>query len=199
MFQGEAHPNMHNLKTKEGVSLFSMHCMSYTLFIVDIMNKTKSVSGARMLRSWMQRPLCSIEKIHQRQRLVEHFVKPTNRTTIATFQKMLKGVSPIDGYLMRIMHANKANDLRAIAEFAYCTSKIVESCKSVSVKFDRIDEISERDLYVLGETIHSVVDFEISFRENRFVAKPRVNERLDELRRCYDGLSMRMVLPIIIL
>ncbi len=61
VFDPELHPNAASGKTKEGLSVFG------------IMNFTKSVQGAHLLKEWFTRPLQNIEQIRRRLDVVELF------------------------------------------------------------------------------------------------------------------------------
>ena len=62
VFGGDTHPNMHSSRQKEGFSLFGL------------LNKTKSDGGARLLRSWLMRPLMDITALEARLDAVQFFV-----------------------------------------------------------------------------------------------------------------------------
>ena len=60
VFKNQPHPRMMGAgRSKEGLSLYSR------------LNRTRSVAGARLLRTWMQAPPTSVSDIRDRQRVVK--------------------------------------------------------------------------------------------------------------------------------
>lgn len=84
VFKSQVHPRMLGAgRSKEGLSLFSR------------LNRTRSVSGGRLLRSWIQAPSTTASVIRDRQRVVKAFADPANSGLTKTLSNALKGVKSV--------------------------------------------------------------------------------------------------------
>ena len=68
--------------------------------LIDILDKTITASGGRMLKQWLNRPLINIKRLNKRFDIVESFVKDSK--TLDEVRFSLKEVSDIERILGRI-------------------------------------------------------------------------------------------------
>lgn len=94
VFKSQAHPRMLGAgRSKEGLSLFSR------------LNRTRSGSGARLLRSWIQAPSTSVSVIRDRQRVVKALADPANCGLAHTLSRALKNVKSVATIVSRyVLH-----------------------------------------------------------------------------------------------
>lgn len=84
VFKNERHPRMMGAgRSKEGLSLYSR------------LNRTRTVVGARLLRSWMRAPSNSVSVIRDRQRVVKALAEPANSGLAKALSDALKSVKNV--------------------------------------------------------------------------------------------------------
>ena len=150
--------------------------------LVDILDKTVSPMGARLLRRWVLFPLRDIKAIEQRQNVVEYFFRhPDTR-------KLLQGHLETIGDLERIISKvavgrvspreliQLKNALTALVPIkAACIRSTSEELREYGNKIDTCDEAVSR----IGNSI--IEDAPALVSRGNFVAEG-VNSELDELR-----------------
>lgn len=80
IFATEDHPNRHSSEKKDGFSIF------------QLMNRTRSGVGKKLLRSWFIRPLQDLDAIKARQNSVELFMDPNYAPIAGDAHKLLSKV-----------------------------------------------------------------------------------------------------------
>lgn len=115
-----------------------------------VLDKTKTSMGARLLRSWVLRPLIDPVAINNRQNAVAEIIK--NQRLSDELEELLSGVLDLERLVARAIYGSaNAKDLRAI-----CNSIIVlpeikaiissfegNAFKSIVKKFDTLDDIAD--------------------------------------------------------
>ncbi|KAJ3042960.1 MutS protein msh5 [Rhizophlyctis rosea] len=182
VFVDEAHPNMHNKRGKEGLSLFG------------ILNMTRTPSGKALLKQWFLRPVLDLDTLEQRHRTVGFFLRPDMLYVAEQLGNCLKHVKNIPRILHYMRIKASILDWQALLKFAYYALKMRSAIRDVTDAdihiLQRMDQVFDvQVLKDVGSYINNVVDFDQSTNEGRFVVKPQVDEDLDELKRTYHGLD----------
>ncbi|NCB37789.1 MAG: DNA mismatch repair protein MutS [Erysipelotrichia bacterium] len=82
-----------------------------TLF--DVVNRTRTSMGARMLKKWLLKPLVDPNAINHRLDMVEHFV--TTPLLLAEIRELLKGIPDLERTLSKItLGSRNPRDLQAL-------------------------------------------------------------------------------------
>lgn len=119
IFEKDLHPNVHQKRTKESLSLFGMHkkpiiaewcCLriTYRMENIGVLDHTISPLGRHLLKLWLQRPTLDMETLHGRHRAVEIFIRPESTSTVKEIKSSLSHVKNIARILSRIRE-NQAN------------------------------------------------------------------------------------------
>jgi DNA mismatch repair protein MSH5 len=80
IFALEDHPNRHSTDRKDGFSIF------------QLMNKTRSAVGKKLLRSWFIRPLQDLDTISARHNSIDLFVNSNYASVAVDAHKLLSKV-----------------------------------------------------------------------------------------------------------
>ena len=145
-------------------------------------DETKTSGGARLLRKWLESPLCSVSEIMKRQNAVGAFYGDFDaREELA---EILKSVLDLERLAAKVVYSTAtAKDLRAIRQTALAIPKIGAVIKGLHS--ERLSEIySELDtLEDLAELIDRAIVDEppFSVREGGII-KDGYNEDIDKLR-----------------
>ena len=203
IFHEEKHPNVISGKgkAKEGFSLFSL------------LDQTRSRPGRKVLKEWMLRPLRSVEKIQERQVMVELFLVSEAMEVVSNAGRLLRKVGDVSRALLRVRRAGATvNDWLTLANTAQHVL-LLQSClavlahlaarhgggeggggggeggMAVRVVQGLLERISREAVGRVGEVITSVVDLEIT-KESKVVAvRTGCDAELDRLRADYDNLE----------
>lgn len=83
-----------------------------TLF--DVLNRTRTSMGARMLKSWLLKPLIDVKAINERLDMVEGFVQ--DAMLLAEIRELLRGITDLERLLSRIsLGSRNPRDLQALS------------------------------------------------------------------------------------
>ena len=156
--------------------------------LLGVLDKTKTSMGARLLRSWVDQPLQSIEKINARLDAVEALVKNTKERTL--LREALDGVYDIERLVSRIaygtVNARDCDALRKTLAKLPTLKGIVSSipdCEVLSELSKRID-LMEDICTLLDKAI--IEDPPLSVKDGGFI-REGYNEEVDELRSLSHG------------
>lgn len=146
------------------------------------LDHTKTSGGARMLRTWVESPLCSVADIQRRQDAVADLY--TDFMAREELAEALKGVLDLERLASKVVFETaNARDLRAIAQSARKIPKIKETvaaCKSELIRelYDGTDELSD-----IAELIEKAIVDEppFSVREGKMI-RDGYNADIDYLR-----------------
>ena len=155
-----------------------------------VLDKTKTASGARLLRKWVEHPLLNTSQIIARQGAVEELCG--NYMLREQLAESLSGVLDLERLITRIVYGSaNGKDLRAVSNTAALLPEIqtlLSSCQS-----DELRRICE-DLDVLGDVYNTVnaaicEDPPFSIRDGGIIAEG-YNKDVDYLRSVMtDGKS----------
>ncbi len=151
--------------------------------LLDVIDKTVSPMGARMLRRWMLFPLKDVKKIRDRQDVVEYFFrKPDFRDSIEEYMRQIGDLERIGSKIAvnratpRDM-AQLKNALNAIEPMKQlCLDSESESLRAIGEKLDACIELRDR-------ITHDLVDNPpAALGKKQAVIANGVSNELDELR-----------------
>ena len=151
--------------------------------LLDVIDKTVSPMGARMLRRWMLFPLKDVKRITDRQEVVEYFFrKPDFRDSIDVYMRQVGDLERISSKIAvnratpRDM-AQLKNALNAIEPMKeLCLNSESESLRAIGEKLDACLELRER-------ISHDLVDNPpAALGKKQPVIADGVSDELDELR-----------------
>ena len=115
-----------------------------------VLDKTKTSMGARLLRSWVLRPLIDPVAINNRQNAVAEIIK--NQRLSDELEELLSGVLDLERLVARAIYGSaNAKDLRAICNSILVLPEIKaiissfegNAFKSIVKKFDTLDDIAD--------------------------------------------------------
>ena len=156
--------------------------------LLQVIDKTISPMGGRLMRRWIHFPLKDVKRIEQRQNIVEHFFRePDFRDTV---EELLGRIGDIERTASKISTqrvsprdmAQLCGALQAIEPIKkMCEESDNESIRQIGQQLDPCTELRER--------IHRELKPDPPFQVNKgSVIADGVNEELDELRRmAYSG------------
>ena len=152
-----------------------------------VLDKTETAMGARLLRSWILKPLLNPATISRRQSAVSDFVK--NSALRAEFGELLSGMLDLERLTAKSVYGTaNAKDLRAIylsiqklPEIKSMISDLPSDCiKSIAANLDTLDDIAKllsdaivddppftvREGGMIRRGFNADVDYYRSIREN---------------------------------
>lgn len=152
-----------------------------------VLDKTKTAMGARLLRSWVTKPLISLAPITKRQSAVAEIVK--NRIVADDISELLSGVLDIERLTAKAVYGTaNAKDLRAIYQSIVILpelKKLIEGFASDSLReiykeLDTLDDIAA----LLSDAIVETPPFTV--REGGMI-KPGFDRDIDYYRSIRDN------------
>lgn len=151
--------------------------------LINVIDKTRTAMGGRLLKKWLDQPLLDIEAIEERQDMVSYYYyNIIDRDKIVT---ILDNVYDIERLASRVSAGNvNARDLnalkRSISIIPELKSNLIDTGeKSLMVIGDKLDPLS--DIYdLLDQAI--VEDPPISIKDGNLI-KEGYNESLDKTRK----------------
>lgn len=120
-------------KTSEILSLDRTSLANLELMegLVPILDETVTPMGGRLMRTWVKKPLLSVEKIVQRQDGVEAFVKQES----GEFREKLKGVRDLERLMMKISsNVGSPRDIVALGTSLAAIAPIREKLEAMKSK-----------------------------------------------------------------
>lgn len=146
--------------------------------LLAVMDSTKTSMGARTIRQWLIKPLMDINKIKNRQRIVNYFID--NGDIRREVSEKLKSVSDIERIMARISSGSAGpRDLTALKESLIVINEISRTIKTA--------EGLETDIPANEEVINKIaayiVDEPPATLKDGNIIKTGVNPELDDLRK----------------
>lgn len=169
---------------------------------IGIMNHARSPLGQRMLKQWFLRPTTDIDIINARHDSIAVLLRTENLPTIKSLSKScskVKNIPKILGSLKR----GKATGYRG-GDWASLLTFIFHVLKICSLLTELLLPVGENDIPIsrrfaetadmqalqrIGQDITDTIDFEESALQGRVVTKQHIDEKLDEMKRSYDGME----------
>ncbi|CEG82159.1 hypothetical protein RMATCC62417_16274 [Rhizopus microsporus] len=204
IFEYDSHPNMHQKRGKEGLSLFGTNlvCIASiaTYFSLGLLNKTKSVLGQYRLKEWVMRPTTIRKTIEERHASIEFLIRSDVREELQELRTYLPQIKNIHWLLSKVKeHKATPNDWQHILKFAYysiCIFGLLSQIQSINGAeqlsiFQSIqDHTSDiEDMKAVGTDINNLIDFEASKHEGRNIIKEKLDAELDFLKSRYEHMD----------
>jgi hypothetical protein len=191
IFADERHPSAHGGRGKDGLSLWS------------IFNKTKTRFGEKLLRGWFARPTQDLDTLRERHDALEFLTAAPNAQLHAQLHGLvgkMKDISKIESSLSR--GGLLLSDYTATLATASYAVKVAEMLLAAEVPqtlpfVRRALAAIDRELYMVSNTIASVIDFEASGAArskamvggSHIVVREGVEALLDKLREEYAEIT----------
>lgn len=146
--------------------------------LFDVINRTQTSMGARLLKRWLLKPLIQVQPIVERQNIIELFYN--NYQLLVEIREILKNIPDIERLLSRIILGSKnprdAQALgRGISSLPKLHEKLINIIPTLAHKLQPIPELQNTIQNTLNETLPPTLN------EGGVIAKG-VNPELDELR-----------------
>ncbi len=153
--------------------------------LVEVLDKTKTSMGSRLLKKWIQRPLVNLEKIEKRLNAVEELYKKYFLRN--EIRNILENVLDIERIISRIEYKratpkdlialkNTLKEIRKIKKFKFYSEELIEIIENLET-FDDIINLIEKSI---------VEDPPISIKDGGIIKKGYSYE-LDELRKIKEN------------
>ncbi|KAI8636815.1 DNA mismatch repair protein MutS [Parasitella parasitica] len=179
IFDLERHPNMHQKREKESLSLFGL------------LDKTTSAPGKQLLREWVSRPLRDRQTLEDRYLSISLFMTSDMHDTCVALRAHLSHIKNINRLLGRVQESKaKVNDWQYILKFAYYTICIFSALRpTISSSHATISLIQKFKKLAPVANKMQQIDFGASKAGAQVVVKQGVDSELDVLREKYDKLN----------
>ncbi len=151
--------------------------------LLQVIDRTKTAMGGRLLRNWLRQPLRTPEEITERLDTVEYLIRhPQLHTQI---QEVLSQLIDLERLLSRIvLHLGSPKDLRSLSEMITLLWQLRQKLEQAKTPlFDRYRSAIGEPLLNLRETLHQTLLDDPAFDPRQGnVVKDGIHPRLDELR-----------------
>ncbi|MCX7903980.1 MAG: DNA mismatch repair protein MutS [Caloramator sp.] len=150
--------------------------------LIDVLDKTLTAMGGRLLRKWIEEPLMNIKEINKRLEAVEEFID--NIYISSDLREFLRNIYDIERILSKIScESANARDLNALKQSISMLPDIksaLKECKSELLKEIERDFDTLEDIYKL---INMAIDENppVSVKEGGII-KSGYNQEVDKLR-----------------
>jgi DNA mismatch repair protein MutS len=167
--------------TMRNLELFHSHTPE-GVTLLDVLDKTLSPMGGRLLKRWLSLPLKDIEHIKKRQEVVKHFL--SHDTDFEKIKSQIKQVSDLERLVSKVATSRVSpremmmlkNSLEAIIPIKkVAIESDTLALKSVGDQFHSLDLLREK----IGEMLHPEAPVNVA-KGN--VIKEGYSKELDELR-----------------
>ncbi|KAI9322167.1 DNA mismatch repair protein MutS [Dichotomocladium elegans] len=183
IFETDQHPNTHQRRGKESLSLFGL------------LNHAVSPIGQHLLKSWLQRPTLDLETIRFRQQSISRFVSAGIEDLTKELRSHLRHVKNVSRLISAVSeHCATSGDWQQLLQFVYHGSKVYVIFQSMVdpilyIRRKILSAIDEKLFRRVGDAINETIDFAQSKAEGRVVVKQHVDPELDQLKDTYAGLD----------
>lgn len=150
--------------------------------LIQILDKTKTAMGGRLVRNWLRQPLNELESINHRQDIVEYFLK--HPKFLLTIQDTLRQLIDIERLLARIvLKQGSPKDLRSLVEMLSILWQLRDTLENTnSPLFASFTEAFSNELMALRDQLdRSLLDDPAFDPRQGGLVKAGINSRLDEL------------------
>lgn len=157
--------------------------------LLSVIDKTKTSPGKRLMKSWLERPLMSIEEIEKRQQAVGELVKSPGRRD--KIRQTLTGSNDMERLVTRVAYGSaNARELKALQKTVERLPKIKEQLKDSRAEmllriYDEIDTLPD-----VAELIDKAISDSppVLIREGGLI-KPGYSKELDEILYIKDDAA----------
>jgi DNA mismatch repair protein MutS len=148
--------------------------------LIEVIDRTLSPMGARLLKKWLMLPLKNIQKINERLHAVEYLIK--ENTTLQNINKNIKLLGDLERLISKVsmgkvnprevLHIKKALDVVENIQVA-CKNTGIELLETTADQLNPCDKIRDR----IGREIRDDAPLQL---DKGSVIKAGVSEELDE-------------------
>ncbi|MEL4308663.1 DNA mismatch repair protein MutS [Joostella sp. CR20] len=151
--------------------------------LLDIIDKTISPMGGRLLKRWLALPLKSIDKIQQRHQIVQHLLEHSE--LLESFRSQIKQISDLERLISKVATGKinprevvlLKNSLNAIVPIKETASQIDnDALKVIGDRLNTCDVLRERITQTIAE------EAPVNINKGNTIADG-FSEELDELRK----------------
>jgi DNA mismatch repair protein MutS len=170
-----------NLELFESLRPYALERNSTPRTLIQVIDKTSTAMGARLLRQWLRQPLTSKTAITQRLDKVEYFY--THTTLQKKLSELLDQMIDVERLVSRIvLNLGSPKDLRSLVEMLKLAQEVRTLLTAHPIYEQHVQHISE-DIQNLCKYLDEILIEDPSFdpRQGNIVAHGH-NTRLDELR-----------------
>jgi len=150
--------------------------------LLKVLDNTVSPMGARLLKRWMLLPLTDINKIEERQNLVEYFIKsPDEKTKIS---QCIKQAGDIERLVSKIpLKKINPREVLQIGKGLKLAAQIKETCESSSNEYlKRLGDSLNPCKYISDKIFKEIIDNPPAAVSKGNVIAKGVDDNLDELK-----------------
>ncbi len=200
IFLHEKHPNVISGRgqSKEGFSIFAL------------LDQTRSRPGRKCLKEWMLKPLRSVDRIVQRQLVVELLMQPDAMEVVTNARRLLGKVADVQRCLVRLRRASvTVTDWVKLAQTAQHVL-LLHNCLAVlahlaarhggggegggpsaveAVVQGMLGRISREALGRAADAINTIIDVDLTRESKMVVVRTGYDEELDSARADFDALE----------
>ncbi|GAW18856.1 hypothetical protein ANO14919_083380 [Xylariales sp. No.14919] len=200
IMQSEYHPNSHQRGPTGSTSGAKESLSVYGLFS----HLAATPQGKLKLRRMFLQPSVDIDLIHERQRTISFFLRPSNADALGGISKDLRKIKDMKSVVLLLRKGidsvgrkiTVANNVWAMLQrFAAYSLQLRESLRSLpdaeSVEIIKkvIQGIDPIQIRQVGQLITETIDSEQSVDRGRIAVKQGADAELDERKRSYDGME----------
>ncbi len=199
IIQAESHPNSHmqgpaSSGAKESLSVYGL-----------FHHLARTPQGRQRLRQMFLRPCLDLAPIEERLDTIAVLLRPENDPCL---QKLVRSLGKIKDIRTLVVHLRKGissnpgkrNSTRkgvwaSILNFTFHVLKVLESIhelvdgRSLAITKKMLSEIQPTHVEYIGKLVTGTVDFERSAEQHRTAVLQGLDEKLDDMKRTYDGMD----------
>jgi len=152
--------------------------------LIQLVDKTKTAMGGRLVRNWLRQPLNDLDAITHRQDMVEYFLK--HPQLLSQLQEQLKQVIDIERLLARIvLKQGSPKDLRSLVDMLAILWQLKHSLEAASTDlFDAYTHAFTEQLTTLRTQLDAALLDDPAFDPRQGgLLRDGVHARLDELNQ----------------
>ncbi len=155
--------------------------------LISILDRTETAMGARLIKSWIYRPLKKLEQINKRLECVEEFYG--NKTLRKKLLELFKNIGDLERLISKTATSRAvARDLINLKYSLKTITDVKRELRHVQVKTVQDINANLKELNEIVELIDKSINEDLSIHsENKGVIKPGYNSELDELRNILNS------------
>lgn len=178
----EVHPSIHQLSTKEGVSLFTL------------LNRTSTLMGKNTLKEWFLSIPSDIGQINQRLDILESFVNPNFHPIVNELVTKLKPIQDIMSIIQKLKKGvAKAKNWQSLYKSLFNAANLLEYIDNhplheyLTCKYDISDNIIN-----LLRSLSSHIEATFDFSKSDLYVRDDLDAELSRLRNIYRNLDQML-------
>ncbi|KAL9071237.1 MAG: hypothetical protein Q9157_005541 [Trypethelium eluteriae] len=202
IIQSESHPHSHNQGPTKSTSGSKEGLSIYGLFN----HLARTPQGKFLLRQYFLRPSQNPEVINERLDTVSVFTRPDNANPLSDLSRKLAQIKNMRPVLIQ-MHKGVSGSAgtgggiargawASIRNFAFHALKIRDvfqeliGAEELPIRHKIMEKFEGYHFAQVGRRISEIIDFEESAENHRTVIQRGIDDRLDEMKRRFDGIEI---------